>query len=300
LQKGNTLMIKLDSNRTKATLYVVPAFLLHALIITVPALTLFYYSFTEWNGLGKPIFNGLSNFKRMIFDDPEFLASLVNNVIYLVIFLTAPIIVGLLIAMMVVKAGKAQMLYRTVFFLPYIISAIIAGKIFMVYYDPYVGITRLFDYIGLPALANISLIGDGRFALFAVAFVDYWHWWGFVMVLFLAALHQVDAHLYEAASIDGANKFQKFVHITVPQVMPTMITLLMLTMIGAFLTFDYIYAMTQGGPAGATEIAATWIYKKSFVGFEAGYGSALSLTISLLCILIYFGFRQLQKKGWDI
>jgi raffinose/stachyose/melibiose transport system permease protein len=293
-------MIKLNRKRLAVSAFVAPAFLLHALIVTVPALTLLYYSFTKWNGLGKPVFNGLDNFKKMIVDDFQFHASLVNNLVYMLIFLTVPIIVGLLMAMLVVKAGKAQMIYRTVFFLPYIVSAVIAGKIFMVYYDPYVGISQIFAKMGLTALAKISFIGDEHIALFSVAFVDYWHWWGFVMVLFLAALHQVDAHLYEAASIEGANGLQKFVHVTIPQVMPTLITLMMITMIGSFLTFDYIFAMTQGGPAGATEIASTWIYKRSFVGFEAGYGSTLSLSICMICIFIYFGFNALQRRGWDV
>jgi raffinose/stachyose/melibiose transport system permease protein len=290
----------MNKKKLKSTMFVMPAFLLHLAIVTIPALTLLYYAFTKWSGLGLGEFNGLANFRRMVFEDTVFHKALLNNLLYLSVFVTLPFIAGLGMALLVKNAGKAQMLYRTVYFLPYVISAVIAGKIFLVFYSPYQGIGKLFAYLGISSLANAAIIGNEHLALFAVAFVDYWHWWGFVMALFLAALHQVDSALYESASIEGANKLQQFWHVTIPQILPTIITLMMITTIGSFLTFDWIWAMTQGGPAGSTEIASTWIYKRVFVGYEAGYGSMLSLTICLVCVLIYFFFRALQKRGWDI
>lgn len=289
-----------NRKRLKSTLFVLPAFALHLMIVTIPATTLLYYAFTKWSGLGPAVFNGLANFVRMFVEDVNFHKALINNLLYMSVFLTLPFVVGLVMAMLVKRAGKAQMFYRTIFFLPYVMSAIIAGKIFLVFYSPYQGLGKLFAFLGIDSLANVALIGNEKLALFAVAFVDYWHWWGFVMALFLAALHQVDTSLYEAASMEGARKLQMFWHVTIPQILPTIMTLVMITMIGSFLTFDWIWAMTQGGPAGSTEIASTWIYKRVFVGYEAGYGSALSLFICVLCVGIYFGFRWLQKKGWDI
>lgn len=285
--------------RGKSTLFVMPAFLLHMLVVGVPAMSLFYYSLTNWTGTGTPRFVGFENFKQMVTADDNFHHALINNLIYMTIFLTAPIAVGLLMSLLTVNAGRFQMLYRAFFFLRYVVSPVISGKIFMIYYDPYFGITSLFKKLGWDSLANIQFIGDKNIALFSVAFVDFWHWWGFVMVLFLAALHQVDKSLYEASALDGANRFQQFIHVTIPQIRPTLVTLLMITAISSFVTFDYIYVMTQGGPAGATEIASTWIYKQAFTLFNAGYGSALSLTVCGLSLVVYFFFRRIQKKGID-
>jgi len=297
--KGN-LRMKLNKRRLKATAFVVPAFLLHAAIVGIPALSLVFYAFTEWNGIGTPKFNGVENFRYMIIEDSDFHAALGNNLIYMAIFLTAPLVVGLLMALLTMRAGRFQMLYRALFFLPFVVSPVVAGRIFMIYYDPFVGITQFFKSVGWDSLADIMFIGNRSIALFSVAFVDYWHWWGFVMVIFLAGLHQVDRGLYEAAMLDGANSFQRFAHVTIPQLRPTIVTLAMITVIGSFLTFDYIYVMTQGGPAGATEIASTWIYKQAFTLFNAGYASSLSFAVCLACVLVYIGFRQIQKRGWDV
>ena len=285
--------------KLRATLYVMPAFVLHFAVITVPALSILYLAFTKWSGLDVPQFNGLENFRRMIFEDTDFHEALLHNLVWMFIFLTIPIVMGLLIAMSIIKVRRSQVVYRTVFFLPYVISPVIASKIFFIYYSPYIGINTIFERLGLHFLATISWVGPDL-ALYSIAFVNFWRWWGFVTILLVAALHQVDVDLYEAASIEGANSFQRFWHVTLPQIMPTLITLMMITIIGSFLTFDYIWVMTQGGPAGATEVASTWIYKRAFDSFEAGYGSTMSLFISGVCLFFYFGFRVLQKKGWDI
>lgn len=293
-------ILHIDCKRMKSTLFVLPAFVLHFMIVTLPALTLFYYAFTKWNGLGKPVFNGLENFRIMLFEDSDFHAAFINNIVWTLIFLTVPLIMGLFAALLVIKLKKSQMLFRTIYFLPYVVASAIAGRIFMVYFNPYVGIPRMFKNLDMEKLSEISFLGDSNIALFSVAFVDNWHWWGFVMVLLLSALHQIDNSLYEASDIEGANRIQKFWHITIPQIRPTIIALYMFTIIASFLTYEYVWVMTQGGPAGATEIVSTWIYKKSFVAYEAGYASALSLSICLLCIGIYFAFKALQKRGLEV
>lgn len=282
------------------TAFVLPAFFLHFFIIAVPTLSLIYFSLTDWKGVGAPNFIGLKNFSRMIFEDGDFHHAVLNNILYMSVFLTIPIVFGLLMALLTVRAGRFQLLYRALFFLPYVVSPVISGKIFMMYYDPFSGINQFFEWMGWSFLANINYVGDRNLALFSVAFVDYWHWWGFVLVIFLAALHQVDVSLYEAAELDGANRLQRFLHVTVPQIRPTLVTLLTITIIGSFVTFDYVYVMTQGGPAGATEIASTWIFKQAFNNFDAGYGSALSITVCAACVVVYFGFRRIQRIGWDI
>ena len=282
------------ASAAKNTLFVLPAFALHFVVVAVPVGSLAYFSMTDWNGLAAPSFVGLENFKRMLFEDSNFKRALINNVIYMFVFLTVPIAFGLLMAMLTVQTGRMRVFYQALFFAPYVISPAIAGKVFMLFYDPYHGIGQFFDAVGLDFLANIQYIGNRNLTLFSIAAVDVWHWWGFVLVIFVAALQQVDPNLYEAAELDGANRLQKFIHVTIPQIRPTLVTLMTVTIVGSFVTFDYVYVMTQGGPAGASEMASTWIYKRAFNSYEAGYASALSIVVCGGCVIAYLGFQQLR------
>ena len=134
----------------------------------------------------------------------------------------------------------------------------------------------------------------------AVAFVDNWHWWGFLMVLFLAAMQNIPADLYEAARIDGANPWQEFWNVTIPGIRPTLVFMLLMTAIWSFLVFDYIWILTQGGPAGASEVLGTLVIKNAFFRFEAGYGAAIGLTMSFLAGIMILIFVLLRRRGWEI
>jgi raffinose/stachyose/melibiose transport system permease protein len=283
--------------RMMLTLFILPAFFIHALVVSIPSISTVYYSMTDWSGLGNPVFSGFNNFKKLL-KDTMFHHALMHNVIWMLMGLTLPIIMGLLIGLTVKKVGKSQMIYRTIYFMPFVVTPVVAGKIWAIYYNPYDGINKFLNQLGI--MINFNWIGDVKLALYSIFLVDFWHWWGFVMVLLLAALHQVDSALYEAAAIEGANRLRQFWHITLTQIRPTLITVAMLTIIGSFLSFDYVWVMTQGGPAGSTELASTWIFKQAITNYEAGYGSAMSLIVSLICMLVYAGFRNLQKRGWDV
>ena len=154
--------------------------------------------------------------------------------------------------------------------------------------------------IGIPFLDGISFFGSERLALPAVAFVDNWHWWGFVVLVFLTALQSVDQELYEAAKIDGANRWQQFTNVTIPGIRPTLVFVVLITIIGSLLVFDYIYIITQGGPAGASEVVGTLMYKEAFERFEAGYAAAMGLGLSFMSGLIVLVFLYLRRRGWEI
>lgn len=282
--------------RLKGTCFVLPAFLLHFIIILLPACSMFYYAFTKWNGLTPPVFNGLDNIRRML-KDYDFLFALKNNLIWMTIFLVVPFIIGLGMALVFTQMGKSQMIYRTLCFLPYVVSPAVSGKIFSVFYSPYSGLGSFFSSIGFTPLADFAPLGNQGQALYACAFVDNWHWWGFVLVLMMSALHQVDTSLYDAARTEGANGWQMLINVTIPQIKPTIISYFVFVIIAAFTTFDYVWIMTQGGPAGSTEVFATRIYKTTFMNYEAGYGSCMSLCVCLLALFVYFILKLIQRKG---
>jgi raffinose/stachyose/melibiose transport system permease protein len=291
---------KITHKKLFPLLLILPAFGLHLAIITLPSLSTIYLSLYEWNGIGGGKFIGLDNFIEIFTKDDVIWAAFMNNIKWTAIFLTLPITLGLLVALVVSRLKKGQMVYRTIFFLPYVLSAAIAGRIWTSFYNPYFGFGAVFEKLGLTSLAGIKWLGDPDIALYSVAFVDNWHWWGFVMVLFIAALHQVNPSLYEAARVEGANWLQEFVHITIPGVRPTLVFIFMMTIIWSFLTFDYVWVMTMGGPGQATEIISTWMYKNAFINYRAGYANAICVLQSLICLVVFAATEYIRKKGWDV
>lgn len=277
-------------------LFILPAFIIHVCMVTAPSMSTLVMSLYDWNGLGNAQYIGLDNF-REILTDPIVKLALVHNVQWLLVFITVPLILGFSIAIIVSQLRRGQMFFRTVYFVPYVISAAVAGRIWTAYMNPYYGLNQVFKLLGWTELAKVQWLGNPKIALFSVAFVDNWHWWGFIMVLFLGALQQVEPTLYEAARVDGANRWQELLHVSIPGIRPTIAFVLIMTIMWSFLTFDYVYVMTNGGPANSTEIMATYIYKNAFSKYRAGYANALCVVQSAICILLYFFQKWVSKNG---
>jgi len=280
-------------------LFILPILLLHLFVVAGPALSAIYYSLTDWSGIGPAEFIGLDNFRRLLFEDTTFRKAFGNNLLWLAIFLTIPFMLALLAANLLAPLRRGSMVFRTVLFIPYILPSVITASIWRNLLSPTLGIGGQLAEIGIPGLDH-AWLGDSTTALFAIAFVDNWHWWGFLMVLLLAAMQNIPPDLYEAARIDGATRWQEFRHVTLPGIRPTMIFLLLMTAIWSFLVFDYVWILTQGGPAGASEVLGTWLYKNAFNRFEAGYAAAIGLTISLFAGIIIGAFVLLRRRGWEI
>ncbi|MBV7338038.1 sugar ABC transporter permease [Chloroflexi bacterium TSY] len=137
-------------------------------------------------------------------------------------------------------------------------------------------------------------------ALYGVAFVDSWHFWGFLVIVYLAAMSQVEVDLFEVAILEGANRFQRFWHVTVPGIRPTLVFTLLMIMIWSVPAFDYIYLLTEGGPAHSSEVLATHLYSMAFFRFEVGYAAAIGVTMALMTAGIVAIFVILRRRGWEI
>ena len=277
--------------------FILPAFIIHLRIITLPSLSTLVMSLFDWNGLGKAKFIGFDNFVEIFTKDSVVKLAVIHNLEWLAVFVTVPLILGFIVAILVSRIKRFQMFLRTVYFMPYVISAVVAGRIWTAYMNPFYGLNTIFGKMGFEKLSKVLWLGEPKIALFSVAFVDNWHWWGFVMVLFLGALQQVDPTLYEAARVDGANGLQELIHVSIPGIRQTIAFVLIMTIMWSFLTFDYVYVMTNGGPANSTEILATWIYKNAFVKYRAGYANALCVLQSGICIILYFFQKWVSKRG---
>ena len=150
------------------------------------------------------------------------------------------------------------------------------------------------------AVFGTAFLGKTETALMSIAFVDNWHFWGFLMVLFLTAMQGISQDLYDAAKIDGANRLNEFIHVTIPGILPTLAFMMMLVAIWSFLVFDYVWILTQGGPANSSEVLGSYLYKQVFSRFEAGYASAIGLSMSMFAGVIIGIFALLRRRGWEI
>lgn len=192
------------------------------------------------------------------------------------------------------------MLIRTALFVPYVLPSVVVVSIWQNLMGPRKGLgLQISRTFGIDTF-NRAYLGNPDTALFSIAFIDNWHFWVFLVVIFLTAMQSISPDLYDAAKIDGASQFHEFIYVTVPSVLPTLVFMLMMVAIWSFLVFDYIYLTTQGGPAGATEVLGTFLYKEAFRRFEAGYASAVGITMSFFAMLIMGFVVFLRRRGVEI
>jgi raffinose/stachyose/melibiose transport system permease protein len=282
-----------------AWLFMLPLVVVNVLVILGPSVATIYYSFTDWSGLGPAEFVGLQNY-RDILTDGDFYVAMWHNVVWTILFLTVPISMGLLGAFLLSQITRFHMFFRVAYFVPYVVASVVNAALWQNILDPDRGIGSALASVGIPFLDGVSFFGSQILALPSVAGVNIWAWWGFLVLLFLTALQSVDAQLYEAAKIDGAGRWQQFLNVTLPGIRPTLVFVVLLTIINSLLVFDYVYIITRGGPAGASEVIGTLMYKEAFERFEAGYASAMGLGLSFVSGLIVLVFIVLRRRGWEV
>lgn len=268
-----------------------PLAVVNVLVILAPGVLSVYYSFTDWSGIGGANFIGLANYVRMFHDD-AFAGAFLHNVYWTIFFLVVPMSMGLFGAFLLSRMRRFVTLFRVVYFIPYIVASVVSASIWQSLLSP--------DH-GLGKLIGVNFFGNGRTALPSVAVVNTWSWWGFLVVVFLAAMQGVNPSLYEAASLDGANSWNQFMHVTLPAIRPTLMFLGLMTIIWSFLVFDWIFILTQGGPAGATEVLSTLQYRDAFSNQEAGYAAAIGVVLALISLVVVMSYQFLRRRrGWDI
>jgi len=280
-------------------LFLTPLFVVNFVVILGPSVASIFYAFTDWSGVGKAKFIGFSNFVRLA-ADPLYFKALEHNLLWMLIFLTVPISMGLMAASFLSSIKRGQMLFRLAFFFPYVLSPTVSVQIWRYIFHPLYGIgATLSNNFGWQ-WANIKFLSNTKIVLPSIAFMDNWQWWGFLAILYLAAMQAVDTELYEAARLDGASRWQEFLYVTIPGIRPTLGFTLMMTMIWSFLSFNFIWLTTGGGPAHASEVLSTLLYQKAFQSFEVGYAATIGLSMSLFCGLVTLGVIYLRRKGWEV
>jgi multiple sugar transport system permease protein len=287
-----TLHAWLDREHISAWLYLAPALILLSLFVFYPVVRLFYDSFYRWDGMGARTFVGLEHY-RMLVDDDQFWQTVKNSFVFIVGSVPAGMAVSLAMALLIHKYLVGRDLFRTIFFAPVVTSLVAAGLVFvwLLNYD-YGVINRMLETAGF---AKIPWLVDDKLAMLSVIVMTIWKDAGYNMILFLAGLNTISESYYEAARIDGANRWQMFWKITWPLLMPTTFFILVVRIIFSFRTFEQIYAMTKGGPAGSTTVFVYYIYEKAFSYFEMGYASAAAIALLLMVLaLTYIQFKVVK------
>ncbi|WP_412678018.1 MULTISPECIES: carbohydrate ABC transporter permease [Bacillus amyloliquefaciens group] len=279
-------------------LFLAPA-LVFLLFVYIPIIENVFFSLFEWSSFQpEKTFIGLKNYIDL-FHDPVFFTALRNNVLYAVISLICQVGGGLILAAVLEDrlVRKWSPFFRTVFFLPVVISMTVIALLFDFIYNPEIGLlNQLLEAVGLDELTR-AWLGDENTAMLSVIFVSQWQSVGYIAMLYIVSIQSIPAELYESAQLDGAGKIEQFFHITVPQTKEMSFVAVVMTLTGAFTVFNEPYILTGGGPGNASEVLSTFLYKSAFTKDMMGYASAIATVVLLLTLALSLIQMKFFKTG---
>jgi ABC-type sugar transport system permease subunit len=274
-----------------------PALIVFSIFVLLPLLDSFRYSLTNWNGFNPNYkFIGLDNFAK-IFSDPNFLTAIVNTAIWMVAALVLPTVLGLALALLLNTGMRGAAIFKSIFYLPICLSAVIVGQIWIWIYQPDWGLlnTAIAHLIGVSSF-NFAWLAEPSTALGSVILAWSWQQTGLAMVIFLAGLTAIPRDLLEAADIDGVTRWKQTLYIVLPMLRPATVVVVALSVINSLKGFDILYIMTGGGPFHSSNTLAFFMYEESFKKYRMGYGSAIAVVLFVIALsIIYSYFRQLKK-----
>jgi raffinose/stachyose/melibiose transport system permease protein len=277
-------------------LFLFPALILFLLFVVYPIFRSIYFSMYDWNGLGPATnFVGLQNFKDIL-TDKVFLKALRNALLIIVFSLGAQLPLALALAVLVGRNLPGRGIFRTIFFMPYVLSEVNVAIMWMLLYNPDPERGLLNSIAVLLGSKPIGWLSNTHLVLFSIFLALTWKYFGFHMLLYLAGLQNIPGELEEAARIDGANTFQNFFYITLPLLGSTIRTSVYLSVLGSIQQFILIWIMTKGGPVNASETLSTYMYRFGFVRFELGYGSAVAIYMFLICLIFSLIYQRLTRQ----
>lgn len=287
-------------NREKVLIifaFLIPPALIYFLLVLLPVIQAGYFSFYKWNGLGAMTnFRGLDNYV-LILRDKVFLRAVTNNLTLTTLSLLVQLPLALALALLIRRNLPGRTIFRVIFFMPYVLSEVVTGVIWVFVYNPANGLlTSILTPLGIP---KQGWLGDPQMVLFLLFIVISWKYFGLHLILYTAGLQNIPAELEESALIDGATGGQALRHITIPLLGPTIRLSVFLSVLGSLQVFDLIWVMTTGGPVNASQTMVTYLYNFGFRNFAIGYGSAAAVILFLICLsfsLIYQ--RQVMRRDY--
>lgn len=272
--------------------FLLPAALIYGGLVLLPVIQAIYFSFYRWNGLGPLVnFTGLANYARAL-GDRAFVGSLGHNLQLVVLSLLLQLPFSLGLALLIREISRGRAIFRTIFFLPFVLSEVVTGVIWNFIYRPQGGLVpALLSWLA-PEITETALLASPTTVLYALFAVITWKFFGYHMILYIAGLQNIPVELEEAAAIDGCSRMQTLRYVTLPLLGSTIRLSIYLSVLGSLQFFDLIWIMTTGGPVGASDTMATYLYKFGFQRFQLGYGSAIAVMMFLIC----FGFSIVYQR----
>ncbi len=285
------------SNKFVIALYVLPSLLLIGLLIFIPLLLSGYYGLMDWDGISAMKFIGMDNYINVIQDD-KFWDSALHSFL-LALFSTLSLIIYLAISLILVSKIKGADLLRKIYLIPMLLSSVAIAQLWIKVYNPNNGILNsILIEIGIDNPP--SWLAEPSLVLYAIFIPILWQYAGFYILIYYAALKNIPDSIIEAARIDGASALQIAYKIKLPLIMGVVKVTVVLAIVGSLKYFDLIYVMTGGGPNGASEVMASYMYKLAFSNYEFGYGSAVGFMLLLITLIVTLIIRKLTESDENI
>lgn len=276
--------------------FTLPALILFGALVLAPIMYALYVSLFNWGGFGSPSdYTGLSNYSRLI-KDPVFLGDLWRGLLLVGFSVLVQLPFALAMAVLLNQKLRGRAIYRMLFFAPYVLSEVITGVLFSMIFAPDDGLAdNVLGAVGLDGLGGLWF-ADQSTVMPTLFLVMTWKFFGFHMMLYLAGLQGIPAELHEAARIDGAGAWQRFRHVTLPLLGPTIRISVFLSIIGAIQLFDLVWVTSQGGPDHASETMAITLFQFGFKRYQIGYASAISIALFLISLVFALAYQRLVLR----
>lgn len=277
-------------------LFLLPSLIGFLVFIIYPVFYSLGVSFTDWDLINPMKFVGLKNYQNLL-SDPKFWNSLKNTFLFIIGYLPSVMIIGLAVALLLNSKIRFKSVFRGIYFLPVVTSWVAVSLVWKWLLNPKFGLINYF--LSLISIHGPNWLNDPKTAMLAIIITSVWKDIGFIMVLYLGGLQNISPSLYEAADIDGADKWHQFWKITLPMLKPTTFFVSMISLINSFQVFDQVNIMTEGGPGDATTVLVQNIYNSAFKYSEMGYAAAMSWVLFLIILVVslvqMWGERKLTK-----
>jgi len=284
------------SKATTIVLFLLPSLALFVLFVIIPVFQAAHYSLYDWSGLGDlEDYIGLKNYQQL-FKDPIFLQALKNNFLIAALSLLTQLPAALALALLVNRRVPGRTFFRTVFFLPYILSEVVTGLIWSFIYNPANGLIAGLVHQINPSATPPAYLADTHTVLIAIFVAMCWKYFGFHLVLYVAGLQNIPDDVIEAAQIDGASSWQITRHVTLPLLGSTIRLSVFLSILGSLQYFDLIWVMSDGGPVNASETMATYLIHYGLQRFALGYGSAVGVVMFALCLVFALLYQRVVMR----
>ncbi|MBN9432840.1 MAG: sugar ABC transporter permease [Bosea sp.] len=285
------------SRSASAWLYVLPALILFTLLVIVPIIWSLSFSVFKWNGIGAKVFIGIGNYVRM-WNDGLFRRAFVNNLIFAGLGTVVQVVLGMGMAILLMSITRFRDFVKVAYFIPCVISSVAICQIFAKLFalNPEGVFNALLGAAGLAAWKGAPL-SDPHLALVIVTLVDAYKFCAIYMVIYFSAFMGIDAQLLEAAELDGANWWQRYVHVRFPMIRTVFLISLVVLISGTLKGFDVSYILTGGGPGASSELVSTYMYKTIFNSLNFGYGSAIAVFLAVECLLAVAIMQRLFRSS---